>query len=408
MEQLTLFTEPVNQSSPVPKATYPFGRPKGAKDRKPRGRLTPDRKKTLRSLYASGVSAADASREVGLSPAGALKALREMNVPIRGSGEMIRKHAINEEFFSETGEATAYVLGMLATDGTVDGIRGFTISLKRSDRHHLQKLNDLMGSEYPVYDTEHISPNGTISRMARLSVSSRKMAADLLKHGLHPNKTFTVKPWQGPPDLVRHWIRGCLDGDGCISTPKRLEGAESRWNVQFCGNVHMVQGFADFVARLTGDCKVPYKTKRSAERPIFAVTYCRLATIHNLLHNLYDDATVWLDRKKRLADQILAQPITYPHWDWLTKEHLLRVYDECGHVWERVVERLGITAPTLLAYRKHFGIVTVREDRRDWSWLTADHLLGLFRQLGKWAYVARHLGMVTSELCRQRRRLHLL
>jgi hypothetical protein len=49
----------------------------------------------------------------------------------------------------------------------------------------------------------------------KLSVASPQLTARLAKHGIFPNKTFTLEwPDHLDPELLRHFLRGYFDGDG--------------------------------------------------------------------------------------------------------------------------------------------------------------------------------------------------
>ena len=51
--------------------------------------------------------------------------------------------------------------------------------------------------------------------MARFAIWSQQLCAGLAKHGIHPRKTFTVQ-WPSflSEELLRHYLRGLIDGDG--------------------------------------------------------------------------------------------------------------------------------------------------------------------------------------------------
>lgn len=58
-------------------------------------------------------------------------------------------------------------------------------------------------------------------KRARFAVSNKKLVSDLIKLGCVPCKslilTFPNKEIFKTDDLVKHFIRGYFDGDGCIS-----------------------------------------------------------------------------------------------------------------------------------------------------------------------------------------------
>jgi hypothetical protein len=118
------------------------------------------------------------------------------------------------------------------------------------------------------------------------------MASDLRAHGVLPNKTFSTKPANVAPDLIRHYWRGVIDGDGHI-TPSTLM-------LILVGDYEVVLGFQQFVLTYCPEVKA---TVRKTEN-IFTFAISKQATKH-MLQLLYGDATVYLDRKYERAQRIL-------------------------------------------------------------------------------------------------------
>ena len=136
----------------------------------------------------------------------------------------------NEEFFDciDT-EEKAYWLGFLYADGciskpkrTVKGIEKpyyrIEVSLKATDKEHLEKLRCALEMEAPVRVSH---TNFKQADRCRLGWNSKHMWETLNNYGCTPKKSLTLKF----PDvsvfkdknLIRHFIRGYVDGDGCLS-----------------------------------------------------------------------------------------------------------------------------------------------------------------------------------------------
>ena len=206
----------------------------------------------------------------------------------------------------------AYWLGFITTDGMVTGFKAhaakagslrLVIKLARKDRPHLEILHRALGAKRPIRDTEEWSkPPGTAERKKRpasiLDVCSPQIVTALVSHGITQRKTDTVQPWNGPPDLMRHYWRGVIDGDGTIGT------YDGEAKLGLCGSRPLVEAFLEWAKGICGTTASPRQGKQGNRR------YWLLALGGNkrlppLLKALYWDAPVALARKKAEADYIV-------------------------------------------------------------------------------------------------------
>lgn len=120
---------------------------------------------------------------------------------------------VDDSFFERIdSEKKAYWLGFIAADGCVinrPGKRILTICLAVKDESHLEKFRSDIQCEKEIYTRK----DGAV----QLDICSDKMVPDLIKHGIHPRKSKTLKAPKLSEDMVHHWIRGYFDGDGSIS-----------------------------------------------------------------------------------------------------------------------------------------------------------------------------------------------
>lgn len=132
------------------------------------------------------------------------------------------------DFFEKWTPEMAYVLGFLYADGDIEDVRKSSrtqyITFPSVDKDILESIKIAIGSEHKISCRKHhkfISPNGKTYECAdfyRFRIGSKKMFDDLLKLGLTPRKSLTIKfPKNIPTDCLNHFIRGYFDGDGCIT-----------------------------------------------------------------------------------------------------------------------------------------------------------------------------------------------
>lgn len=153
-----------------------------------------------------------------------------------------RKWPLNEHYFDVIDEPEkAYWLGFLAADGYVHDERGeLNLQLQERDKGHLEKLKKALQCEIPLM-TIHCSHAGKPLTHYRFSIKCRKMVDALKQWNIVQNKSFILTPPTGiDEDLMRYWIIGYLDGDGCV------ENAKKRIRIRFTGTMAVLQYIKDF------------------------------------------------------------------------------------------------------------------------------------------------------------------
>ncbi len=121
----------------------------------------------------------------------------------------------NHDFFENIDcEEKAYWLGFIMADGCVSLTQSpkVTIKLHQKDEQHLTAWHKALGSCLKI----HYFGNTVYS-----THYSDKMCQDLIGLGCIPKKSLTLKFPVLREDLIRHFIRGYFDGDGCIFKSRR-------------------------------------------------------------------------------------------------------------------------------------------------------------------------------------------
>lgn len=123
-------------------------------------------------------------------------------------------------------EEKAYWLGFLTADGWVSksdksnaGVTG--MELQYSDLGHLKKFNKSISGNYKITDRWRACtlPNGQEKKhhMCCIRIFSLTMYNALVNKGFAQNKSYDFCIPELREDLVRHYIRGYFDGDGCFT-----------------------------------------------------------------------------------------------------------------------------------------------------------------------------------------------
>ena len=126
------------------------------------------------------------------------------------------KRTHNKFFFESWCPDMAYVLGVLYTDGCLpQDLYRFTVAQKEPEL--LEKCLKLMESDAPIVFTKK---RGIAGAIYRFQINGKTIIEDLLNLGLKPKKSLTLDFPEIPLPYVRHFIRGCWDGDGSVYLEK--------------------------------------------------------------------------------------------------------------------------------------------------------------------------------------------
>ena len=111
----------------------------------------------------------------------------------------------------------AYILGYIYADGTLINTpynRGQYLQITSTDKDSVKRIKEWMDSEHILTTNKSSWKHGKTQYIFK--VGSHKIYTDLLKLGLYPNKSLTIKFPKIPKKYLWHFIRGYFDGDGCI------------------------------------------------------------------------------------------------------------------------------------------------------------------------------------------------
>lgn len=252
---------------------------------------------TILALYASGHSTRAIAEKLGHGKS-TINALI-----VRHGGRIRQKIGCDRPDFFDSIDTPekAYWLGFLTADGCIHGTSAYpegaylTIDLGAGDAGHLVKLKEAVGASRDVRKAFKRSGE-KLQHYATLSVGSYGLARGLVALGLTPRKSATVKPWNGPADLMPHFWRGLFDGDGSLA----WKGG-GLYTAFLCGSEPCVRGFQAWAHEICGTNATPY-----FKTGCWYVSISGRYQVPKLVRAMYADATVSLDRKQKIADAILA------------------------------------------------------------------------------------------------------
>lgn len=198
-------------------------------------------------------------------------------------------------------EEKAYWLGFLTADGWINkskktnaGVTG--IELHYGDIGHLKKFNKSIGGNYQITDrwrTCSIStknPNKK-NHTCIIRIFSTTMYETLYNLGFTNNKSYDFHIPAIREDLIRHYIRGYFDGDGCLCFTNRS------FHINFTTASKTLSDDVLNILRLNNFNINEGSYTNSFNTIMYKIDICRLQDKINFLNWIYEDCNVYLDRK---------------------------------------------------------------------------------------------------------------
>ena len=125
------------------------------------------------------------------------------------------KYPVDRDFFKQWNAPMAYALGFIYADGSIHrSSRGHYLSITSIDQQTVVNFKRWFRSGHAIVKAKPTWPNGKFRFVLR--IGDKEIFNDLLKLGLYPNKSLTVRIPEIPRSFVSDFIRGYFDGDGCV------------------------------------------------------------------------------------------------------------------------------------------------------------------------------------------------
>jgi len=251
------------------------------------------------------------------------------------------EYSCNEDFFNELNEQSLYWLGFLATDGNLYKNKysyEITLSLATKDIDILKKFKTHINFTGPIHSyivkNNKKDVNFKQDEYYRSSIrfTSEKIFNHLSNFNIVPAKTHILefpKQLKNNP-LLHHFIRGCIDGDGWDREHKN-NGSEITTEVRIgmCGTEKFVSEIYKIIKEKLNIEGGHLAHKKDTNSWFFE--FSGLHDVDKIVDWIYQDATIYLERKYEIAKQskeFAARyiPIT------ISKDELTQIYNDCGSI----------------------------------------------------------------------------
>lgn len=201
---------------------------------------------------------------------------------------------LNEHIFDSIDtEEKAYWLGFLYADGNIShtGNR-LEVRLSIKDLNHLEKFRKFLNLTTEIR-TGVCNGNG----FCHLSVRNKHIWHTLDNLGCHPRKslilTFPKLSIFSDKSLIKHFIRGYVDGDGCLCMYYNKKHTSVRTELNLVGT----ESFLKTVNKICNNKGyIQNKSCTNWENRAYSLTFSDVPS-RKLARILYENSTIYLDRK---------------------------------------------------------------------------------------------------------------
>jgi len=275
-------------------------------------------------------------------------------------------YTCNDGFFSKDTEESFYVAGFIAADGCIlqhksDEPNCLNISLSKKDEDHLIKLKKTLGFTGPIkYNTSKhslINKNWNDVITARFSIYSKQMIKDLEKFDIGQRKSLTYKmpEWLTEHPLVRHFIRGYVDGDGSFyfgssrSFSKKINEYKEYKKYNFS-----TRGTEQFLLQMKYiiDNNMDFSSKALPKfnNGIYQLCYSGTPLVAKIVQYLYRDATIFMSRKYEFVKD-LVHDLYSKRGKIQTHRVSITITDEINNLLNEAVTKYSIGNKAITARR---------------------------------------------------------
>lgn len=242
-------------------------------------------------LYNKNYSANQIAKIYNVDVGTITNRLRKKGIEVRRSH---RTFLIKEDYFENIdSESKAYWIGFLMADGYNSGS---FIRVDIQDEGHLEKLRDEVFLNKDISIKKKKSQTNKI--VYHLTIQSKKLVEDCEKWGIIKNKSFLTKYPDIPSKFDKHFIRGLFDGDGCLSYS--MDGNYRRYTFAIVGSESLMSSVKNKLSNL--DINFGFRKTKS----IFEIYVRGNRQIIKLLHYLYSDSSIYLERKYKKYDELIT------------------------------------------------------------------------------------------------------
>jgi intein/homing endonuclease len=212
-------------------------------------------------------------------------------------------YEVDEFFFEKEIEESFYWAGFIAADGCIVSNKNYKskileLELCEKDLQHLLLFKSDIKSGHPIKEkmtkNSHKNINWNDKISYRIRIGNYNLCSSLMKYNIVSKKTkiYNMPDWLISHSLVRHFVRGYFDGDGCISkhsAPNRKDD----YKLAIAGNKDFLNNVANIICK---NVNIPNRSI-GFNGNMNVLCYSGNLLVQKIGLYLYDDASIFLKRK---------------------------------------------------------------------------------------------------------------
>lgn len=224
------------------------------------------------------------------------------------------KNKPNNDYFQKIdSEYKAYILGFIYADGSIVQPKGnrqmkLSISIQEEDGYILEKFaKDAGNTKVDIFYPPSVQKKNWKKR-AVVSIVSNQICQDLINFGCIINKSSLGMSFPNIEEkYYSHFIRGFLDGDGCIYIKKiaynyqrKTQNIRKDTHIQrYCLKIAFTSTDNNFLTKIMEILKVEkvYIAEKLRKQLVYTFWIEREKDSRNVINFLYKDANYFLNRK---------------------------------------------------------------------------------------------------------------
>lgn len=208
------------------------------------------------------------------------------------------RYNINSDFFKDWSHEMAYVLGLVASDGSIyiEG-RQRRLEFMMKDKELLESVRDAMGSEHPIrYKVTLDKRMGKYRDIYQFRICSKEICSDLINIGIRPNKSLTLEYPLIPKEFNPDFIRGVFDGDGGVYLLRGHIFVHISGNYTFLDTLRLILNDNNINSRV-------YDSRNGC----FKLTISKNSNVKKFYEYIYQNDRISLKRKKSVFDEFFGK-----------------------------------------------------------------------------------------------------
>lgn len=244
-------------------------------------------------MYIDGISTFEIAKKFNVSEV-SVNALARRHIIKRPVGFL--NDIVFDYFYFDNidTEEKAYTLGFIYADGHV-GDREVKIAIKSSDINILNKIKSSMNGDFNISISTNSNGFG-VCEIARLSFSNSHTIQKLREIGIKSNKTIDCSFPTLDNSLIKHFIRGYMDGDGSFSKCMSCDGY-TRYSFSFVGTESFLNVLRAKIIENGFNVSIEFSRRFNTTNCCYSIRGSGKKNTISFLDWIYSDSNIYLDRK---------------------------------------------------------------------------------------------------------------